>query len=421
MAITAPKYQTDDGRPSSWSASVDELTSGYIDQIQKIFLVSAGNNFIGNHEEYPSSNYTSVVQNPGQAWNALTVGAFTNLHENYDTYTPVAPKGGLSPFSTTSFVWDKNRWPIKPEIVLEGGNMVFDTHGAYSDTNHSILTTSKNLQKEQFTVFNATSAATAKAAWMAAQIQSHYPKAWPETVRGLMVHSTEWTDEMKKQFLIGDEKRHFHDLARMCGYGVPNLEQSLWCNKNNVSMIMQSSLLPFKKSGSSISLNEMHLHKLPWPEEVLLSLGAIDVKLRITLSYYIEPSPGEVGWKSRYSYASCGLRFDMNGSATEEQFIKRINQAARDEDEGKPLSTNIDWTIGPNARNKGSIHSDIWETTASQLATSNMIGIYPISGWWNKRPWLGQWDKEMRYSLIVTLSTAATDIIYTNRNNGKDK
>ncbi|MBD8497983.1 S8 family peptidase [Paenibacillus arenosi] len=414
MAVTAPNYQTDDGRPSSWSASLDRITSGSIDGTHKVFLVSAGNNFINHKDEYPDSNYTSVVQNPGQSWNSLTVGAYTDLYNPYKTYTPLAPKGGLSPHSTTSFSWDKNKWPIKPEIVLEGGNLIVDKYGAYSDTDHSILTTSHNLPREQFTTFNATSAATAKASWMAAQIQSKYPEAWPETVRGLMVHSAEWTEELKKQFLEGSDKKHYHNLARMCGYGVPNLERALQGLKNNVSMIVQSKLMPFKKHNSSIALNEMHLHKLPWPKEVLLSLGELDVKLRITLSYYIEPSPGEVGWKSRYSYASYGLRFDMNGTATEEQFIKRINQAAKDEEDGKTQSSNIDWTLGPNTRNKGSIHSDIWETTASQLATSNMIGIYPISGWWSKRPWLDQWSGEVNYTLIVTLSTPATNIdLYT--------
>ena len=137
MAVTAPNYQSNDGRPSSWSASIDELTSGYIDGIRKIFIISAGNNNINNEIEYPDSNYTSIVQNPGQSWNALTVGAFTDLHEPYDTYFPLAPKGGLSPFSTTSYVWDKSKWPVKPEVVLEGGNMVVDNFGAWSDENHS--------------------------------------------------------------------------------------------------------------------------------------------------------------------------------------------------------------------------------------------------------------------------------------------
>lgn len=98
MAVTAPNYQSEDGRPSSWSASIDELTSGYIDDIKKLFVISAGNNDISNEAEYPDSNYTSIVQNPGQSWNALTVGAYTDLHAPYDNYKPLAPKGGLSPF-----------------------------------------------------------------------------------------------------------------------------------------------------------------------------------------------------------------------------------------------------------------------------------------------------------------------------------
>ncbi|WP_068784135.1 S8 family peptidase [Paenibacillus phocaensis] len=415
MAVTAPNYQTGDGRPSSWSAAIDELTSGYIDEIYKLILISAGNNHIKHMDQYPDSNYTSVVENPGQSWNALTVGAYTDKFAPYSNYTPLAPKGGLSPYSTTSFTWDKNKWPIKPEIVLEGGNMVIDTYGVWSDTNHSILTTSHNVHKEQFTTIQATSAATASAAWMAAQIQAQYPNAWPETIRGLLVHSAEWTQTQKEQFLMGTDKRHYHDLARICGYGVPNLEKALWCLKNNVSMVIQTKITPFKKANGTISLNEMHLHELPFPSEVLLELGELEVKLKITLSYYIEPSPGEVGWKSRYSYASHALRFDMNGTATKEQFIKRINQAAKDEEDGvSSESSNINWTLGPNARNKGSIHSDIWETTASELATSNIVGIYPISGWWAKRPWLDRWDREVRYSLIISLSTPATNIdLYT--------
>jgi uncharacterized protein YrzB (UPF0473 family) len=418
MAVTAPNYQTSDGRPSSWSAAIDELTSGYMDEIKKLFIVSAGNNEISNKDEYPDSLYTSVVQNPGQSWNALTVGAYTDLYLPYDNYEPLAPRGGISPFSTTSYVWDRNKWPIKPDIVLEGGNKVVDNYGAFSDVNHSLLTTSHLPQKEQFTIINSTSASTALAARMAAIIQAQYPNAWPETIRGLLVHSAEWTEAQKKTFLKGNDKRHYQELARICGYGVPNLEKALWCLKNSVCMIIQSELTPFKKQNGNITLNEMHLHELPFPKEVLLSLGELDVKLRITLSYFIEPSPGERGWKSRYSYASCALRFDINGNETKEQFISRINLAAREEEEGEVTSSstsnNVNWILGTNARNKGSIHSDIWETTASQLATSNLIGVYPISGWWAKRPWLGRWGRKIRYSLIVSISTPASDVdLYT--------
>lgn len=42
LAVTATDFR-DRGRPSSWSASIDEFTSGYSDEIHRLFIVSAGN------------------------------------------------------------------------------------------------------------------------------------------------------------------------------------------------------------------------------------------------------------------------------------------------------------------------------------------------------------------------------------------
>lgn len=75
------------------------------------------------------------------------------------------------------------------------------------------------------------------------------------------------------------------------------------------------------------------MHEFPWPKEVLESLGDTSVRLRITLSYFIEPGPGEIGWKDRYRYPSCNLRFDLiNNDENIEDFKKRINVKMRGED-----------------------------------------------------------------------------------------
>ena len=72
------------------------------------------------------------------------------------------------------------------------------------------------------------------------------------------------------------------------------------------------------------------------------------------------------------------------------------------------------WTIGANSRNTGSIHSDIWEGTAADIATCSMVGIYPIIGWWRERHWLNRWSRMARYSLIVSLETPREEVdIYT--------
>lgn len=204
MAVTAQEYSYLDGRPSSWSAALDNLIHGTMDEIQKVFIVSTGN-IRGpmNVNNYPASCLIEAVEDPGQSWNAITVGAYTRLDVPEDKkYKIVAKSGELSPYSRSSITFDKI-WPIKPEIVLEGGNAVKSGDGAFEDAELSVLTTSHNPIQGIFTTVNATSAATASASWLAAKIQTTYPQAWPETVRALLIHSAEWTSEMKKQFLEG--------------------------------------------------------------------------------------------------------------------------------------------------------------------------------------------------------------------------
>lgn len=421
MAITAPKFETGDGRPSSWSAAIDELAAGYLDEQQKLIFVSAGNvTEMDDWKLYPESNKTRTVQNPGQSWNAVTVGAYTEKttfdSSKYSSAAPLAPGGGLSPFSSTSLIWDK-KWPIKPDIVLEGGNILKDTFGCYECEEFSVLTTYYKPAERQFDIINATSAATARAAWMAAKIQTEYLNAWPETIRALMIHSAEWTTAMRQQFLRGENKSDYKELLKVCGYGVPNLEKALWCAKNSVNLVIQSELQPYDKSsdGKRYVTKDMHIHELPWPNDVLLSMGEAPVSMRVTLSYFIEPGPGEIGWKDRYRYASSALRFDVNGTDTKDAFLQRINAAAEAEEEGYDSDGgSVNWLLGKQSRHLGSIHSDIWSGTAAELATSNMIGVYPAIGWWRERAWIGRWSNRIRYSLIVSLQTPEQDVdLYT--------
>ena len=245
-----------------------------------------------------------------------------------------------------------------------------------------------------FCAFNGTSAASAHAAWMAAKIQGQYPDLWPETLRALLVHSAEWTAEMKEQFLDGEGKTDYAGLARSCGYGVPNLQRALSCPSSSLSLIAEAEIQPYGRKSPADSrkvTNEMHLYELPWPKDDLLGLGAATVTMRLTLSYFIEPSPGEIGWKDRYRYASHGLRFDLNRPGeTRELFEKRVNLQALEENEKKPKGSAADyWTIG-SARDTGSIHSDIWTGSAADLASSNLVAIFPVNGWWKERAHLNK-------------------------------
>ena len=413
MAVTDKDSQCD-GRPSSWSAMLDGLIADATSEgagNQRLCLVSAGNlmNNDASVISYTDANVLAPVEDPAQSWNAVSVGAYTDYvtveQEGYDDYQAVAPKGGLSPYSRTSVTWEGD-WPIKPEICCEGGNRVTNGYNLLDPWDLGRLTTSNDIPDHYFDEIRATSAAAAQAAWMAAQILEVYPTLWPETVRGLLVHSARWTDEMKKAFLEASDrsKTARRTLLRSCGWGVPHLDYALGCLNNRVNLIVQGEIQPFDDHGKT---NEMKLHELPWPSEELLKLGAADAELRVTLSYFVEPNPGDRGWKSKFRYASCGLRFQVVGpNQSREDLLKSISKKMRedDNDTGGSISSE-DWYLGPQNRDRGSIHSDFKQMTAADLSSSRYVVVYPVYGWWAKRQALGKMTNRIRYSLIVTIET----------------
>jgi hypothetical protein len=107
------------------------------------------------------------------------------------------------------------------------------------------------------------------------------------------------------------------------------------------------------------------------------------------------------------------LRFDLKTpTETADEFRKRLNQRALDEDEDKPVAGGgaTEWFLGEMARNKGSIHSDIWVGTAADLAERGVVGIYPVSGWWKDQPKRDRSQLGTRYALVVAIETEAEGV-----------
>ncbi|ESS71663.1 hypothetical protein MGMO_93c00210 [Methyloglobulus morosus KoM1] len=423
MALTATDDR-DGGRPSSWSATIDAITSGYEDEQQRLIILSAGNTDLAMRHEYPNNNMTDEVHDPGQSWNALTVGGYTEKvrldPEENPGWLPIAPLGDLSPSSCTSMNWQKI-WPIKPDIVMEAGNMAKNPeyeHADYIDDALQLLTTGHNfLMGKQLVSSGDTSAAAALAAHLAAKVQAQYPEYWPETIRALMIHSSQWTAAMQARFAPLSTKDKYRQLLRYCGYGVPDEETLFWSSRNELTLIAQDVLQPYDKEKSTVKTSDINLHSLPWPSVVLRDLPAdTRVEMRVTLSYFIEPNPGSRGWVNKYRYASHGLRFDVRRSLESlSEFKQRINQVARDEEYNrlsKPESG--EWQLGENLRSLGSIHSDIWYGSAAELAERGYIAVYPVIGWWKERANLERWGKHARYALIVSIKTPGVETdIYT--------
>jgi hypothetical protein len=68
LAVSATDDR-DRGRPSSWSARIDNLCSGFDDDFQRLILIAAGNTPIDDRHHYPHSNMSDFgIHDPGQSW-----------------------------------------------------------------------------------------------------------------------------------------------------------------------------------------------------------------------------------------------------------------------------------------------------------------------------------------------------------------
>lgn len=423
MAVTTSD-QRDRGQPTSWSASIDALCVGRSFDVtpdgivftgtspSRLFVISAGNTSMLERAHLNRSDL-EPVEDPAQAWNALTVGACTDRavidDERYDAWTPLAPSGELSPYSTTSVAF-ATPWPVKPDIVMEGGNIGINGSAEIHDEIPDLLplTTYYKPQDKLLVTTWGTSAACSIAARLCARVMADYPTLWPETVRGLVVHASRWTSVMYSHLrATSDTKAARARLLRRYGYGIPDEARALRSANDALTLIAQATIRPFDEG----SFRDMHVYHLPWPVAVLASLGETEVQLRVTLSYFIEPNPARRGWQARHRYQSHALRFEVKRPLESvDEFRKRINQLALIEGEQRPESTGDDgWFFGARAREHGSVHSDYWSGTAAALAERGAIGIHPVTGWWKEQKKRDRSAAGARYALLVSIETSGVE------------
>ena len=442
LAVTARRGSAsaslrDPGLPTAWSATIDALAFGravdtsaasltYLDRDEprnpRLFIVSVGNIDISSAivgDDHLDRSDVSPIEDPSQAWNVISVGSYSE-NDTIDPaeivfagYSGVAEAGELSPVSRTGVTLG-SKWPMKPDVVESGGNWAVSPAKSSYDQPVSFqqLTTRRSSHGQRIlTTTSDTSAATAKVAAIAADIFAAYPHYRVETVRGLVVHSARWTEPMQRA-MEGKGLVDRAQIVRRYGMGVPSLERAIACASNSINVITEGSIRPFKNKKSG----EIVWHDLPWPKAELSALGAEEVKMRVTLSYFVEPNPSSRGWAGRYAYQSYGLRFDTKQpEESNAQFHARINAVDRPGDyEGASRSSTSGWFLGPRQRKtNGSIHSDLWIGPAAELAEMGEIAVYPVSGWWKERPKLDQSEMGVDYSLIISLETECEVDLWT--------
>lgn len=419
LASTTEEDTPHDGAPTSWSSEIDQLTAGISGetQVQRLMLISAGNT---NQNLFTNVDYLAVcddpqheLESPAHSWNAICIGAYTdkNMLPQGEAGAAVAPIGDLSPSSRTAS-WSSH-WPIKPEVVLEGGNWV--ANGAPPPMKHhalSLLTTAHNFPVRSFAPCGDTSGATALAAGAITDLWSDYADLWPETIRALFVSSARWTPQMRSHLPANAQKGDYAPLFKRYGYGVPDMDRARRSASNALSLIVQDTITPYRKSDSANAEpvhNEMKVFQLPWPVEELRKLGNAQISLRIALSTFIEPNPSEPARGSKFRYASHNLRFKLNRpNESEADFLARVSKAS-EQPEYLVAAEEDGWEFGRNRRDVGSLQIDQLCCSASDLARRNLIAVHPVAGWWKTKGIDDPEQRVARFALIVEIDAGAVD------------
>ncbi len=409
-------------RATTWSSAIDQAAVGKMpgdeeNAPQRLFVVSAGNappeidvNNILPADELP-------IEDPAQAWNAISVGGYTNKtdidDDGYDSWAAMAEAGDLSPFTRTSVIWPQSRTAFKPDVVMESGNRAISPAGteALSLDSLALLTTGENVGAQPLTPFAATSAAAAQCARLATQLSGAYPDFWPETIRALIVHSAEWTPKMIQELNDAGGMTARQPLLRKFGHGVPDFGRAAASAENHLALIAQNEITPFQVENGQKKFADCHFYKLPWPKPLLEDLGEQDVRLKLTLSYFIEPNPGRFASIDSQRYQSFGLRFDLKRrSESEGDFVKRTNPKEREDPLGPGPNggDNSGWKFGPNSVSAGSLHSDEWVGSGVDLAARDVVCVKPVIGWWRQSA--KNCRRTGRYALIATLSAPNLEI-----------
>jgi hypothetical protein len=214
------------------------------------------------------------------------------------------------------------------------------------------------------------------------------------------------------------------DLFHACGYGVPDLGLARACTAERATVIIEDSMpnsvvedRPKKKppkrpttpATEEVRKRVMKIFRMPIPQDLLLDNPEMDVELRVTLSYFPEPST----YRTRVEHG-LDLKWDMQGPAEPETaFLERVNDLLRPRGpDGKKVKRrygkSFPWDIRIQRRSRGTVQSGRWSGRASLLAGAKLIAVVPVLGWWDRR--LEMVTREMPFSLIVSVVSAG---IYT--------
>ncbi len=393
---------------ANWAEEIDNLSAQY----NLLFVVPTGNlapteitKLMGSGARYPEYLLApeARLRSPGQAYNAITVGAVTPVVPTapWQSDRALAPAHHPAPFSRSGLL---QFGPLKPDVVDVGGNLNNDLSASPES---AILVPNRDFasgHSEQSLGFQyGTGLAAAKVAHLAGQIQAQYPNAGTNLIRALIINSADWPGAFVQSLTdTPQESRPYEPLPkdtrqlmlRLCGYGVPQADKALSANAHCLVFVAEdtfswtkddrnsSGRYPAKVSFFSINFEPDDLFRLP---------PGTRVRVSVTLAYN---PPVRKTQRRRYQAVDMRWELKRREEDSEDFYTRWMREINGDDDEEEspekaasprlqPWPWQLKPVLNPGGRvRRGSLIRDWFDTYAHDLPhTLELVTLAMVAPW----------------------------------------
>lgn len=338
------------GRLKGLAYTLDSLSR----DLGVLFVVSAGNvlgsqlDGIAWRDNYPTylTEADWAIVEPAPALNVLTVGSLARYdqttnsqrYSNDPAEVPVARRDQPSPFSRHGH---SVGGAIKPELVAYGGNWAVNTRAGANFLVHNSglgeLSTYRGFAAGRlFADESGTSMAAPHVAHLAAALLAEHPNADAALLRALLVVHAAVPGASSEIF---DNK---DDLRKVCGYGLVDARALFRSLENEVTVM----------ATESIANKRHHFYEVPIPEE-FVSNGRRPREIAVAMAHtpFVR--------STRIAYKATRMDFRLVAAADLDHAAAVFNRAT-DREEYERIAELPNASIGPQARDKGTVQASIW-------------------------------------------------------------
>ena len=390
---------------------IDELAK----ELDVIFVISAGNlapeenGFPDKYPDYLIEEKPNIkIMDPASSAYAITVGSISqefgpsNRRPMEILFSPTQ-KDYPSPFTC---VGPGYKGMIKPELVEEGGSLIFSPSDPLrmEDIGGKLIVINPNWLEEGrlFTVAHGTSFSAPKVAHYIAKLFNHFPDYSPNLIKALLIASTEIPSE-RPQLLndinLNDSDLKLLDLLKIYGYGKPNFEEATSSESNRVLLL----------AGNRIKPNNVHLYYFYLPKEFIEYPGKKELSVVLVYNPPIR--------RNRIDYMGISMEFHLFKNSTVEEMAyyyemllnKGIIEEMEDITPQELRPRKIDLHPGVQLRKKG-LHQKGTKIYSGKpgIDAEKPLVLAVIS----QARWIKNKDYLQDYSVVVKIKHKATIDLY---------